>query len=124
MQWVSENTAPDSRFLLLTGSSGIMSDPIQEWFPALAQPKVRRLCKAWNGDLNQDFFPRLRSLIALQACTTLDCVSAWSASTGLSYDYLLIQKSKATSSLLNSVQWNAGFVQVYDNSGMIILQRK
>jgi hypothetical protein len=124
MQWVSENTAPGSRFLLLTGSSGIMSDPIQEWFPALAQRESQTTMQGLEWNLNQDFFPRLRSLIALQACTTLDCVSAWSASTGLSYDYLLIQKSKATSSLLNSVQSNAGFVQVYDNSGMIILQRK
>ena len=90
MQWVSENTAPKSRFLLLTGDSGIMSDPIQEWFPALAGRESQTTMQGLEWNLNKDFFPRLRSLINLQACTTLDCVNQWSADTDLSYDYLLI----------------------------------
>ncbi len=62
MQWVSENTAPNSRFLLLTGSSGIMSDPIQEWFPALAERESQTTMQGLEWNLNKDFFPRLRSL--------------------------------------------------------------
>ena len=62
MQWVSENTAPNSRFLLLTGDSGIMSDPIQEWFPALAGRESQTTMQGLEWNLNKDFFPRLRSL--------------------------------------------------------------
>jgi hypothetical protein len=124
MQWVSENTSPDSRFVLFTGSSGIMSDPIQEWFPALAERESQTTMQGLEWNLNQDFFPRLQSLITLQACTTLDCVNQWSANTSLSYDYLLIQKSNATLSLLNSVKLDASYVQVYENSTFVILQKK
>ena len=67
-----------------------MSDPIQEWFPALAERESQTTMQGLEWNLNQDFFPRLRSLITLQACTTLDCVNQWSANTDLSYDYLLI----------------------------------
>jgi Dolichyl-phosphate-mannose-protein mannosyltransferase len=124
MQWVSENTSPNSRFILFTGSSGIMSDPIQEWFPALAERESQTTMQGLEWNLNQDFFPRLRSLITLQACTNLDCVNQWSADTDLGYDYLLIQKSNATLPLLNSIKLNAGYVQVYENSSIIIFGRK
>ena len=60
LQWVSENTSPNSRFLLLTGSSGIMSDPIQEWFPALAGRESQTTMQGLEWTLNKDFFPRLR----------------------------------------------------------------
>ena len=124
MQWVSENTSPNSRFILFTGSSGIMSDPIQEWFPALAERESQTTMQGLEWNLNQDFFPRLRSLITLQACTTLDCVNQWSANTDLGYDYLLIQKSNATLPLLNSIKLDASYVQVYENSTIVILQKK
>ena len=124
MQWVKENTVPNSRFLLLTGDPGIMSDPIQEWFPALAQRQSQTTMQGLEWNLNQDFFPRLQSLITLQACTSLDCVNQWSADTSLGYGYLLIQKSNATLPLLNSVKLDASFVQVYENSSIVILQKK
>jgi hypothetical protein len=124
MQWVSENTAPNSRFLLLTGSSGIMSDPIQEWFPALAQRESQTTMQGLEWTLNGDFFPRLRSIIALQACINLDCVNQWSTNTGLGYEYLLIQKSNVTLSLLNSVKLDTSYIQVYENSSIVILQYK
>jgi hypothetical protein len=124
MQWVSENTPTNSRFVLFTGFPGIMSDPIQEWFPALAQRQSLTTMQGLEWTLDQAFFPRLRSLITLQACTTLDCVTKWSANTGLSYDYLLIQKSKATNALLHSLQSNANYVQAYENSSIVILKKK
>jgi hypothetical protein len=124
MQWVSKNTASNSHFLLLTGSSGIMSDPIQEWFPALAGRKSLTTMQGLEWTLDKDFFPRLRSLMSLQACRTLDCIQAESANMGLSYDYLLIQDSRDMQPLLNSVELNAGFVQVYGNSTIIVLQKK
>jgi hypothetical protein len=74
--------------------------------------------------LNKDFFPRLRSLITLQACTNLDCVNQWSANTDLGYDYLLIQKTNATLPLLNSIKLDTRYVQVYENSSIVILQKK
>jgi len=123
MQWVSDNTPPNSRFLLLTGSPGIMSDPIQEWFPALAQRQSQTTMQGLEWTLNDDFFPRLRSLGTLQACRTLDCVNQWSANTGLGYNYLLIQKSNATQPLLNSILSDASYVRVYENSTFVILQK-
>ena len=124
LQWVSENAAPNSRFLLLTGDSGIMSDPIQEWFPALAGRESQTTMQGLEWTLDKDFFPRLRSLIGLQACTSLDCVNQWSANTDLGYDYLLVQKSNVTLPLLNSIKLDASYAQVYENSLIVILQKK
>jgi hypothetical protein len=124
MQWVSENTPANSRFLLLTGNSGIMSDPIQEWFPALAQRRSQTTMQGLEWTLKDDFFPRLGSLGTLQACTALDCVNQWSANTGLGYDYVLIQKSKATQPLLDSILSDAGYGRVYENSMFVILLKK
>ncbi len=124
MQWVSANTAPNSRFVLLTGDSGIMSDPIQEWFPALTERKSQTTLQGLEWTLDQAFFPRLRSLVDLQACTSSACIDRWSADTGLGYDYLLIQKSKATQPLLSSVKLDARYVLVYTNSSFDIFQKK
>ena len=124
MEWVSRNTPPDGRFLLMTGSSGIMSDPLQEWFPALAGRKSLTTMQGLEWTLDQDFFPRLRSMIALQACTSLSCVNGWSVNTGLGYDYLLVLKSNAELPLLNSIKLDAGYLQVYDNSSMTIFRKR
>ena len=124
MQWVSENTPSNSRFILFTGSSGIMTDPIQEWFPALAKRESQTTMQGLEWNLNKDFFPRLQSLITLQACTNLDCVNQWSANTDLGYDYILIQKSNVTLPLLNSVRLDASYVVVYENSSIVIFQKR
>jgi len=123
MQWVKENTSAKSRFLLITGFSGIMSDPLQEWFPALAERESQTTMQGLEWTLNQNFFPHLRSLIGLQACTTLDCVNSWSTNTGLSFDYILIQKTTATRPLLNSINLNVSYVRVYENSSFVIFQK-
>ncbi len=124
MRWVNENTPQNSRFLLLTGSTGVMSDPLLEWFPALAQRQSLTTMQGLEWTLDKDFFPRLRSLMTLQTCTALACVNNWSANAGLNYDYLLIKKSNAARPMLDSVNQDLGFVQVYDNSSIVILQRK
>ena len=89
MQWVSENTSPNSRFLLLTEAPGLcpirFRNGFRRWQDAKPDDHARL-----GMEFNRDFFPRLRSLITLQACTTLDCVNQWSADTDLGYDYLLI----------------------------------
>ena len=113
MQWVSENTPANSRFLLLTGNSGIMSDPIQEWFPALAQRRSQTTMQGLEWTLKNDFFPRLGSLGTLQACTNMECVNQWSVNTGLGYDYVLIQKSNATQPLLNSILSDVGLSLIH-----------
>jgi len=69
-----------------------MSDPIQEWFPALAQRRSQTTMQGLEWTLKNDFFPRLGSLGTLQACTNMECVNQWSVNTGLGYDYVLISK--------------------------------
>ena len=32
MDWVKQNTPENSQFLILTGFTGVATDPIQEWF--------------------------------------------------------------------------------------------
>ncbi|MGE5250396.1 MAG: hypothetical protein ACM3QS_09310, partial [Bacteroidota bacterium] len=107
MEWASRSSASGSEFLILTGSTGIMSDPIQEWFPAIAGRNSVTTLQGMEWTLGEKFFPRLKRLIALQGCQDIRCVESWSAETGLRYSHLMIEKNKRTGALLQSVSSDA-----------------
>ncbi len=99
MDWVRENTPADAKFLVLTGQSSVMIDPLQEWFPALAERHSLTTQQGYEWTLGVDFFPRLDQLSALQKCRDAVCVQA--ADIG-AYGYVLIEKNDSTRALLDS----------------------
>jgi hypothetical protein len=123
MSWVKAHSPGDSRFLILTGRGGIMSDPIQEWFPALADRQSMTTLQGLEWTLGERFFPRLKELIELQDCADLECVKAWSAQTGLSYTHLMVEKNKAMKTLIQSAAGDPEFVPVFENSRYTIFEK-
>lgn len=120
--WARRNTPPDSEFLILTGLPGIMTDPIQEWFPALAERRSQTTLQGLEWTLGAAFFPRLEALVSLQECRVVACVEAWSAETGLGYSHVLVQRTEAAR-LLDNFKHDPGYRLIFENTEVSIFER-
>lgn len=123
MEWVKQNTPADSQFFILTRNSGIMTDPIQEWFPALAERRSQTTMQGLEWTLGPQFFPRLNAMILLQKCDDVACVENWSAENGLGYTYVMIEKNKQTKNLLASFSADEKYSLVFENSKYSIFEK-
>jgi hypothetical protein len=90
IEWVNANVEDERTFLLSTGRKFSMSDPMQEWFPALTKQHSATTLQGLEWTLSEKFFPWSDRLVEFQQCEDLACVSAWSAANGVDYDYLLV----------------------------------
>jgi hypothetical protein len=77
-------------FLLSTGREFSMSDPMQEWFPALTKQHSTTTLQGLEWTLSEKFFPWYEQLTHFQRCADLDCVVSWSAANNVDYDYLIV----------------------------------
>lgn len=115
MQWVKKNVPANSQFLILTGNEAPMNDPIQEWFPALAERHSQTTLQGLEWTLADQFFPRLGRLAELQTCKSVRCVENWSTENDMPYAYILIEKSRGmTVDLLDSFD-DSQYPVVYEN---------
>ncbi len=69
MTWLRENLPPGEDFLIITGRTYSMSDPVQEWFPALSGHHSQTTLQGLEWTLGAGFEARLEDLADLQACT-------------------------------------------------------
>jgi hypothetical protein len=90
IEWVNANVDDNKTFLLATGREYSMSDPMQEWFPALTGRKSATTMQGLEWSLGEEFFPWYGQLIAFQHCTDAACVNAWAERNGVAYDYLIV----------------------------------
>lgn len=123
MDWVKQNTPSDSQFVILTGFSGVQTDPIQEWFPALTGRRAQTASQGLEWKLGPGFFTRLDQLIALQKCTDVACVETWSAQTGLGYTDLVVEISAVTQGLVDSINRDKAYGLVYQNATYLVYQK-
>jgi hypothetical protein len=100
MAWIKRNTPDNSRFLVLSGDTGAMVDPLQEWFPALAERRSQTTLQGLEWTLAEGFVPRLNALSSLQTCEQLACLEDWSKETGLDFTHLLVKRSGVPADLL------------------------
>ncbi len=121
LEWVRENTPEGSRFVLVTGEP-VMTDPLQEWFPALAERRSQTTLQGFEWTLGADFFPRLSQLLEMQRCPSVACVDKWSRSTDLPYDYLLVKLNKETRALWDSLE-PGGCEIVYEDPEYVVCAR-
>ncbi|MCQ3936976.1 MAG: hypothetical protein DPW18_08025 [Chloroflexi bacterium] len=89
IEWVEANTA-DGAFLLATGREFSMSDPLQEWFPALTRRRSLTTMQGLEWTLAGNFFPWYEQVTAFQRCADILCVTEWAARNGVEYDYLIV----------------------------------
>jgi hypothetical protein len=118
MAWVKENTPPKSSFLILTGREDVMTDPVQEWFPALTDRHSETTLQGLEWTLRGNFILRWSQLTTMQTCKDLDCIQSWGQAMDLSYDYIIVDESKIPLDMFMS----AGYEVLFDNGVYVVLK--
>ncbi len=132
MKWIQDNTAPRSRFIVLTGSADPFADPTGEWFPALTSRTSENTIQGREWLLGNDFTPFLNSLEPLQACLNQApaCVEAWATANKAGFDYIYIaepmDKASAQPSnlLATELRQDQGYRLAFQNGNVAIFARK
>lgn len=93
--WVQENLPKGERFALATGIQYSMSDPLQEWFPALTGHQSLTTMQGLEWVLADDFFKYYEQTSAFQQCMDAACLKAWTMRNE-EYNYLLVLIPKET----------------------------
>lgn len=119
MEWTRMNTPLASHFLVLTGNSSIMTDPLQEWFPALADRRSQTTLQGLEWTLGPTFDSHISKLVALQACETSSCIEDWSNRSQTPFSHLIIQKNTTLPALFASLQ-TGDYVLIYENQDVAI----
>ena len=131
--WVNSNVKDGKTFLLSTGREFSMSDPMQEWFPALTKQHSATTLQGLEWTLSEKFFPWSEQLVAFQHCADVNCVSQWSATNKVNYDYLLVtipfkeDKSgfgKSLRSLALSTRSSELYDLVYESENALVFEVK
>jgi len=120
MTWVQKNTSPQSYFLPITGLQSPEIDPFVEWFPALAERRSQTTIQGFEWLLGIKFYERYGALADVQACKNAECITEWSARTGLVYQYIVIQKSGVDKKLLASLKTAGEYETVYSTKEILI----
>lgn len=133
IEWVKTHVEDDQVFLLATGREFSMSDPLQEWFPALAGHYSVTTMQGLEWTLGAGFFPWYDQLITFQHCVDVNCVSKWSARNDVDYDYLIVtippesdESELATSlrSLAVSTRSSVLHLLAYESENALVFSRQ
>jgi Dolichyl-phosphate-mannose-protein mannosyltransferase len=92
MSWVSEHSAPNATFMVLTGQTWWL-DTTSEWFPALTGHVS--VGTAQGYEWTREWTARSKAAGDLQDCVgigTTDCLAAWIQETDLRPDYVYVAK--------------------------------
>jgi hypothetical protein len=131
IDWVRSNIATEKTFLLATGREFSMSDPMQEWFPALTVQYSATTMQGLEWTLGENFFPWYDQLIEFQHCADVSCVSEWSSRNDVDYDYLIVSippegdKSELANSLRSlavSIRSSASHMLVYESENALVFE--
>ncbi len=118
MLWVNKNTPANSEFIILTGRHDPMTDPVQEWFPALAERHSATTLQGLEWTLKEGFNNHSDQLTAFQNCREIDCVDSWVNKMGLQYTFIVVDESIIPADIFIS----QGYELLFDNGRYIVLQ--
>ena len=135
LTWVADNSPKDSRFLILTGETMTMRDPIQEWFPALTGRNSQTTLQGLEWTWGVKFVDSLGGYQTLQGCLTqnLACVMDQAEKLHLSFDQIYIKKQpKAVCGgsptcqygLITELRSSSNFKLTYEDDNCIIFIQK
>ncbi len=97
MQWVRDNTAKESTFLILTGGHWDV-DAVSEWFPLLADRRSVATVQGYEWLGSGAFSHQRAQYETLQRCASdrrQACVSDWEATVG-PVDYVMLSDGQST----------------------------
>jgi hypothetical protein len=133
IEWVNSNVEDGKTFLLSTGREFSMSDPMQEWFPALTKQRSVTTLQGLEWTLSEKFFPWYEQLVSFQHCADVDCISQWSAANTVDYDYLIVaippkedesNFGKSLRSLALSTRASDLYMLVYESESVLMFEVK
>lgn len=130
MDWISNNTSPGSRFIVLTGRSDPLEDSVTEWFPAYSLRRSQNTIQGQEWLLGKGFMTFLGGLDQLQACLNdaPSCVENWANANHLDFDYLYIEKASQANQtpalLLYLLKQSQSYNLVFENNSAVIFARK
>ncbi len=133
IEWVNSNVDDGKTFLLSTGREFSMSDPMQEWFPALTKQRSATTLQGLEWTLAERFFPWYKQLVAFQHCADMACVNQWSTNNNVDYDYLIVtippksdesEFGKSLRSLALSTRNSVSYVLVYQSENALVFEVK
>ncbi|MFN8382151.1 MAG: glycosyltransferase family 39 protein [Anaerolineales bacterium] len=98
MAWVEENTAKESKFLVITGETNGLCDSTSEWFPALAKRQSLGTLQGNEWLKGKEFTQFAGNIQTVQACSGVgfDCIMMQSKPFAKDFDYLYVSLSSPT----------------------------
>jgi hypothetical protein len=125
MAWVRQNTPIESKFIILTGESQMMRDPIQEWFPALSERNSQTTLQGREWIQGEEFIQSILSFQGIKNCLFegLACLEKQSQELGLSYNFIYLKKENAKG-LLSEMKQAGNYKAVYENDSVIVFAIK
>lgn len=136
MNWLRENTPPDSRFLVLTGTTSVSCDSVMEWFPALTGRQSIYTVQGTEWTEGPNFNTYVTSTYGVQECLMNSDVTCLDETVERSeYDYVYVSKilrvdncqplgTPRTFPFFESSVKAAGFDTLYETEGVIVYQPK
>lgn len=127
-EWVEKNTPEDAEFLLITGSSNIFMDHINEWFPILAHRRSHTTIQGYEWLEDTNFEDQAGVALGLQDCTKKrspdDCIESIAQSNHFEFDYIQIQKQGPnTGNLVSALLLNPNYKLARESSESLIFER-
>lgn len=135
-EWISSNTPPDSRFIMITGNPDMFSDGTQEWFPVLANRTSLTTVQGREWLDGEVFEKLIRDFQDIQNCafskTPASCITEQTALAQPAYDYVYITRVRAdtpeasellTARLIAEFKRNQGHRLVYESNDIAIFER-
>jgi hypothetical protein len=136
MEWVSQNTPSDARFLVLTGTTSVSCDSVLEWFPALTGRKSLYTVQGTEWTLGGDFSAFVKNTYGVQACMNEDSSCMDEAVSPSEYDYVYVSKilradncipldaPRAFPHFVEELRADARFDVVYETDGVIVYKKR
>lgn len=131
MEWVKENTDPDSQFVVINSSESWIIDRNSEWFPALAQRKSIATVqgKEWFPNLEYQKNKKLHDELHNCILSTKNCPDLWVNSDQKVMKYFFMSKTicyQNTDGCQQRLELLFGnssrYVLVYENEGVAVIQ--
>lgn len=92
IDWIRENTPPEARFLVLTGSRSVSYDPLPEWFPALAGRHSVYTVQGLEWVSGEAFSAAARNAAQAQECLSVSAACVMESIENVDVDYIYVSR--------------------------------
>jgi hypothetical protein len=128
MTWVRANLPADSQFIVLTGTTELMHEPVLEWFPTLTDRTSLTTLQGREWTWGGKFITSFPAYQALQNCLagTQNCLEAQAQRLGLPTRliYLSNQQSSRENTLAEALKYSDSYELLYEQGQVSIFQAK